>query len=124
MKQESIEALFSQDEQKAKIDRASAIAHITKQMMEKQEPYIIAIEEYLTNICNDKIAEKLMAEGKTLIGAFEFMRDKAKEIAENGCACLTDEEGFRIVEEYYGISEDDKEGKRNNTTVIDIMEFM
>lgn len=104
-----------------------AISHLAEQMMKNQEAYIVAIEEHLTNICtNEKIAQKLLAEGKTVDGAFNAMKKKAEKAAKNGSACFRDEEGFQIVEEYYGITEEDKGARRSvgSAKIIDITDLL
>ena len=49
-----------------------AIAKLTQEMMEANDPVIQMIEEHLTEVCTtDEIAEKILAEGKTLKGALK-----------------------------------------------------
>lgn len=103
-----------------------AIKHVTEQMMQDQSAYMVRIEEHLTNICtNDVVAGKLLAEGKTLKGAYASMEAIAQKMAKNNRACLPDDEGLRIIEEYYGITEEDKGGRRHATSgVIDITDLL
>ena len=90
-----------------KIDEA--IAKITDEAMAADDPAVLRIEEYLTEICtSDQVADKLLKEGKTIKGALEAMCGVAKKKQKNQVACLTDEEGFQIVEEYFGITAADK----------------
>ena len=85
-----------------------AIARITDECFGKE--YLIPFEEYLTSICTtDSIANKILAPGKTLNGAFSAMRVVAQERAVNGCAYIPPEEGFCIIREYYEIDLDEKE---------------
>lgn len=67
-----------------------AIAHITNQMMQNQDDSaIVAIEEYLTDICkNEVIASKLLNEEKTLKGALKAIENRARKIQKNNRACI------------------------------------
>lgn len=101
------------------IKQDKAIAHITEQMMKKAkdgvpQPEIQAIEEMLTNICTtDAIAEKLLAEGKTLQGAFDAIESAArKEKGSSNCVCIPPNRALEIMEEYYGITQEDKSDRR------------
>ena len=100
-----------------------AIAHITEQMMKDQKNLsLVRIEEYLTNLCtNEGIAEKLLNKTKTLQGAIDAMMKEARNRTTGSCACLTDEEGFSIVEEYYGITDADKTFSKKTFEHIDVL---
>ena len=77
-----------------------------KKMTEECEknPQLIPLEEYLTGICTtDEIAEKILTEGKTLKGAMDKIRTKAKKDAVAGVGIVSDTEAFEMVREYYGI---------------------
>lgn len=106
-----------------KIDEA--IAKITGECEHKE--YLIPFEEYLSTVCtNDLVAEKILKEDRTLDGCFEEMKAIAKRRQKNGCAYIPPEEGFEIIEKYYGITGDDKQaGYVNfNNNVIDITDLM
>ena len=108
----------------AKTDQA--IAKITKEAMEINNRFAIFIEEYLTNICTtDKVAEKLL-KGKPLKDFCENCRDMAeKEARKQGTGAqingLPDGEYYKMVEEYYGITDIDKSVPGG---VIDIMDLL
>lgn len=86
--------------------RDKAVARITEECTGKE--YLIPFEEYLTSICtNDVIAEKILDENKTLGGCFDAMKTIAKKRAKNGFAYISPEEGFSIIREYYGITDED-----------------
>lgn len=108
-----------------------AIAHITNQMMQNQDDSaIVAIEEYLTDICkNEVIASKLLNEEKTLKGALKAIENRARKIQKNKRACVGPWEGFAIVEKYYSITEEDKQASNSSKSkkdmdLIDVMDFM
>lgn len=98
-----------------------AIAKITDEMMKSNNPAIRHIEEHLTALCtNEGIAGKILAEGKTLKGAYNAMKEEARRMAGgSGEICISDEDGFRIVDEYFGISAD-----KGTSAKIDIMDLL
>ncbi len=102
--------------------RDKAIAKMTKECQGKD--YLIPFEEYLTGICNEHIAEKILAEGKSLQGAFDAMKDIAKKRQVNGCAYIPPEEGFEIIKKYFDIQDEDMEVTKEETEVIDILDFL
>lgn len=104
-----------------------AIAHITEQMMEQDNPAIVAIEEHLTELCTtEAVAHKLLADGKRLSNALKAIEKEARKRAVGGCGCVPSDEGFRIVEDYYGITETDKRSSlcKSTAPLIDISQFL
>ena len=65
---------------------------------------LVYIEEHYTRAMNERIAEKLLAEDKDLTGAYRKLEGFAKA---GHLTCITDEEGFGICDEYYGITQED-----------------
>ena len=83
-----------------------AIAKIDTEIeKEKGNRILEIIGEFLINLvtANPDAAEKLLDEKKNLKGAYETMRNEARKYQKDGCAVLTDDEGFEIVCEYFGI---------------------
>lgn len=83
-----------------------AISKLDAEMeKEKRNHAIAVIGEYLINLitARPEIAKKLVDSKDTLAGAYEAMRTEARKKMYNNCAVLTDEEGFEIVCEYFGI---------------------
>ena len=110
-----------------------AIKKITDEMMKENDPLVLMIEEHLTGICtNDRVAEKLMAEGKTIKAVRDQLYAKARPIAEKnrignaGGAHISDAECFQAAEEYFGITEEDKKGGRRSPSagIIDITDLL
>lgn len=98
-----------------KIDEA--IAKITKEC--KDNKHLIPFEEYLTSICKtDKIADKILAEDRSLQGCFEKMKFIAQGRAVNQAAYIPPEEGFEIIRKYYDIELNSK------PETIDISDFL
>lgn len=52
---------------------------------------------------NPTAADQILKEGKNIKGAMEAMKAEARKHQNNGCAVLTDDEGFAVVLEYYDI---------------------
>lgn len=101
-----------------------AIARITEECQKKE--YLIPFEEYLTSIMNDKVAEKVLDEKKTLQGCFDEMKKAAEtHMVRNGnvgTAYIPPEEGFAIIRGYYGIDNAERSGQ--DAGVIDITDFL
>ena len=85
--------------------------------------YLIPFEEYLTSILTSRVAAKILTPGKSLQGSFDKMQKIARGRAKNGCAYIPPEEGFEIIREYFGITEEDLDTKESSG-VIDIMSFL
>lgn len=101
-----------------------AIAKITAECEGKG--HLIPFEKHLMELCtNDCIAEKILQEDKTLQGSFEAMKEIALKRAQGNFACIPDQDGFTIIEEYYGITDADKSGSGRLTgNIIDITELL
>lgn len=93
-----------------------AIAKITDEMMKLNDPIAQGVEEYLTKKCTtDEIAEKLLAEDKSLADATGMLWEEAKKRRKGQSAYIPPDEVYAMVEEYYGI---------NQPNVIDIMSLL
>ena len=96
-----------------------AIEKLTKEMMKMNDPFSQAIEEHLTGICtSDTIAAKILQEGKSLKGACDSIREVAKKNAVGGVGAVSDEDAYRMAEEYYGINRTEKHETLN---VLDLL---
>lgn len=83
-----------------------AIAKIDAEIeKEKGNRILEIIGEFLINLvtANPDAAEKLLDEKKNLKGAYEAMRNEARKYQKDGCAVLTDDEGFEVICGYYGL---------------------
>lgn len=97
-----------------------AIEKITKEC--EQKPHLIPYEEYLTSICtNDQVADKILGNTK-LEDCYKAMEDKARQRQVNGVGFLGPDEGFTFIEDFYGITPEDK--LRVKAEVVDIMDFV
>lgn len=97
-----------------------AIAKITAEC--KGKDYLIPFEEYLTSICTEAVAGKILQGEKKLEECFVKMKEIARERQDGGCAYIPPEEGFAIIREYYEITDADM--SRTAGKVIDIMDLL
>lgn len=69
-------------------------------------PYVSAIGNFLMDHIKDNLsaAEKIMAEGKTIVGSMKEMRKEAEKVKVDNCAVLTREQGYEIVLKYFDIT--------------------
>jgi len=106
------------------LDRA--IEKLTKEMMEVDDPLITMLEEHLTSICTTtRVAEKILAEGKTLKEVRDKLWEMAKERKKGNGAHIPDAECYHVAEEYFGITEEDKIGRsKTESNVVDIFDFL
>lgn len=103
-----------------KTDRA--IAKITDEMMKLEDSIAQGVEEHLTDICtNDIIAGKILSKEKTVEGACEALWEAARKRKKGNSAYIAPEEAFAIIEEYFGINEDDKEPPVTECETVDLM---
>ena len=68
---------------------------------------------------DDKTIAEMMAEDKTIKGSIKKMQQEARKVAVEGCGILTDEEGYKIVREYFGITD-----KAASAKIIDLNEYL
>lgn len=80
---------------------------------------LISRAEKSHEIC--EIIHDALTAGKTLQGAYKEMESVARKKAVGGCAVLTDEEGLKIVYDYFGIREDQKEAGGKVVSIFDLM---
>jgi hypothetical protein len=88
----------------SEIDKA--VEKIKSEMeRDKDDDYIHVIGKFLLQQleANPKIAEKIVANDKTIAKSIDEMAREARKKAKNNRAMLTDAEGFAIVLRYYGV---------------------
>ena len=94
-----------------------AIEKITKEAMDMNDPFAFFIEEHLTEMCtSDAVAEKLLAEDKSVRKIANQIRNKMEKEAKEanpGKRCAwwgaPDAVLLKEVDDYYGL------GSRNQT---------
>ena len=85
------------------IDRARQ--KLATEMEADKNPYIHVVGHFLmTHLAkNPGDADKIRTKGKTIKGSLRHMESEACKKKVGNCAVLTDEEGFAIVLDYFGI---------------------
>lgn len=90
----------------------------------KGKRHLVPIEEYLTGICTtDAVASKILADDKKLYMAFGKIKSVAESRKIDNCGYVPNDEAFEIVEEYYGITDEDKRPERESN-VVDLADFL
>ena len=83
-----------------------AIAKITEEAMKIDDPVAFAIEEHLTQLCtSNTVAEKLLAEDKSLKQAYDNVWAEARKRKKGNCAYIPPEEDYEMVDKYYGLDQ-------------------
>lgn len=96
-----------------------AVRKLTEQC--KGKDYLIPFEEYLTGIMTDDIADKVLADGKSLQGCFDHMKNIAQKRKTGNFAYIPPEEGYKIIRDYYGISVSKRESRKHDrANVLDL----
>ena len=84
----------------------NAMDKLRDEMAKKHDhPGVGSVGEYLTGRLrkDHALADRFCETGKSIEGAFEAIRAYARKIQKGGQAYVTDDKGFEIVCEYYGI---------------------
>lgn len=90
-----------------------AIARITDEAMKIDNPVAFAIEEHLTSLCTtDAVASLLLAEEKTLKGAYDKVWAEARKRKKGNCAYIPEDDVYKMVDDYYGIKRKDRRPAR------------
>lgn len=102
-----------------------AIEKITKEAMAIKHPMAIAIEEYLTSKCTSStVARKLLDESKTVKGVYDQIYSKARREAKNQFAAISDEEVYRMVDEYYGLDTASRRSPAGSAGKVDVLDLI
>lgn len=82
-----------------------AMDKIRDEMAKAKNPAVETLGEWMTAWLGEhpEGGERVLAEGKTLEGAYKAMQAKAKEKRTGGVACMEDTEAVQIVAGYYGM---------------------
>lgn len=86
--------------------RAEAIEKLNKEMDgANNNPYVQVIGKFLLQHIesNPDDAGKILAADKTIAKSLDAMRKAAEKVKVGNMAMLSDEEGYRIVLQYFGI---------------------
>ena len=100
-----------------------AIAKITDEMMKIETPLSRFVEEHLTEICkNEIVAEKLLAEDKSLNAICKQIESEARKVKVGNQAQIPDAEVLKMARDYYGITDADMHQK-DDSDKIDVLDL-
>lgn len=71
-----------------------------------------AAEDVIKNIKDNKL---------TITGAIDAMKAEAQKNQSGGCGVLSDKEGYRVVDEYFGFTKESAETVQKPVSLFDIM---
>jgi len=82
-----------------------ATEKLKNEMAKENNPYVQAVGQFLLQHIesNPANAEKILAEEKNILKSLDEMRKAAEKKKVGNVAVLTDQEGFAIVLNYFGI---------------------
>lgn len=85
---------------------------LTDEMSKDSSPYVQVIGNFLIQYIeqNPGAAEAILTNGKSIKQSMEEMKNVAEKKKVGNCAVLTDQEGFKVALNYYGIK--DKPGQQ------------
>ena len=103
-----------------------AIARITEEAMKINDPVAFAIEEHLTGkIRTNAEAALILAEDKTLKGAYDKVWAEARKRKKGNCAYIPPEEVYGIIDEYYGLNSYHHNNHRGESTEkVDVLDLL
>lgn len=100
--------------------KKEALERLQEEMNQNQNnPQILYIGNYLKDYIEQdpSTSEKFLDGQKTIRGSLEKMLTEARKIAVNNCAMFTPEEGFKLVLDYFNVSQLEN---RNNIVELPI----
>ena len=82
-----------------------AIEKLDKEMEAAKDPCFKYIAEQLLQMATScpEVAEKILAEKKSLAGALDAIKAEAKKHAVGGCGCVDEAQAVEIACKYYNI---------------------
>jgi hypothetical protein len=85
--------------------KVEAMDKIRDEMAKAKNPAVETLGEWMTAWLGEhpEGGEKVLAEGKTLEGAYKVMETEARKKRGSGAVCMEDTETAQIVAGYYGI---------------------
>lgn len=81
-----------------------AIEKIKEEIEKNKNPYTEIIGDYVIRHIdiNPQVSEAIVNGEKTIAGSLKAMRHEASKVKKDNVAVLTDEQGFKIVRDYFG----------------------
>lgn len=87
-------------------NQKQAIKKLDAEMEKAKDPYSKYIAEQLLQLATScpEVAEKILAEKKSLAGALDAIKAEAKKHAVGGCGCIDEIQTMEIACKYYDLS--------------------
>lgn len=85
-----------------------AISKLKSEMDKEKSSYVQTVGDFLLQHLESDpaAADKIMVEGKTIVGSLDNMRKEAEKQKVGNVAVLSDKDGFATVLDYFGIGAD------------------
>ncbi|MGT2829013.1 Cas9 inhibitor AcrIIA9 family protein [Streptococcus hillyeri] len=81
--------------------KEKALSKMLEEMNKDHSPAEDAIHNWLCEQDDDELFQGVLKDGYTIKMALKYAKDKAREFAQNGVACIDDEIVFGWVREYF-----------------------
>lgn len=83
----------------------ATIEKLNAEIQNSKNPYVQVVGNFLIDHINSypTSAEKILDADKSIVGSLQEMRREAEKVKVDNCAVLTDQQGFAIVLNYFGI---------------------
>ena len=102
-----------------------AIRKLTEEAMKIDDPVAFAIEEHLTaKIRTNAEASLILAEDKTLKGAYDKVWAEARKRKKGNCAYIPPEEVYAMVDEYYGLNNKVTNRQRSSADRANVLDLI
>lgn len=88
--------------------KEKAIGKLKSEMEKEKSSYVQIVGQFLLHQVENNLdaAEKILSKDKSIMKSLDAMRKAAEKQKVGNVAVLSDEEGFAVVLEYFGISND------------------
>lgn len=99
-----------------------AIKKINDEIEKEDNSYVQVIGKFLLEKLesNPAVAEKILTEDKTIMKSLNAMKKEAEKNRVGNCAVLTDQEGFKIVLNYFDIDDTINHKKKKENVNFDV----
>lgn len=81
--------------------REKSLSKMLEEMNEKHSHAIDQIHNWLCDQDDDVLMQNILKDGKTIAGAFEYAKNKARSESKDGVACIEDITVFGWVKDYF-----------------------
>jgi len=72
----------------------------------------------------DNVLDKILNENLTISSAIDEMKKEAQKNAVGGCGILTDEEGFEIIDSYFGLNGSNSQSNAETKKTVSLFDLI